>query len=261
MNKERIERLHLEQFLKLISSLPIIAMVQPQGEPDFVFQVNEKTIGLEHTRLIRLPDERGVNIKAHTVNADRIVAFAEAILNTKNNICLRVAVDFKCTYGLAVSPPVQLESKDTGMLSQFIADFVEEKLQDVLILEHLESIIFEAFDWNAGRYIFPDKIQLIRIQNTSAYKTPCWFNYEGGTIPSIYESIEFKTRLSEKNKKPKHYINHYDEIWLLLVEDSMELTSYFDFDETEPVSIQFHFDRVFILRRSKNEYIELPCFL
>ncbi|MNK28372.1 hypothetical protein D3C87_467460 [compost metagenome] len=233
------------------------AIPQNPPEPDFVIQLNGKSIGIEHTQLIRLPDERGINFKAHNVIADKIMAKAETLYNKNHNNCLRISVDFKCDYGLASQNPTQLFNNDINVLSEYIANFISERLPFIIEYPHLTHFRFQAFDWDIGRIVLPEKIREISITNTANFKNSCWTTSKSVCVPDIYNSIELSTILAKKDKKPQNYKSNYSGIWLVIVEDSMNLNSYFDFEDKEQKEISTAFDRVFILRRANNIIIEL----
>ncbi|MBL4675225.1 MAG: hypothetical protein JKY70_03315 [Mucilaginibacter sp.] len=214
-------------------------------------------IGIELTQLIREPDANRVSIKAHSKYADQILKQAELLYNKAHNLCLMVHVDFKCSYGLSTTNPIQLRENDVKELSKYIANFVIQQLPKIRSSKHGSMFRYESFDWHERRMILPEKIEYISITNTSEFKYPCWSAIQGGVIPEIYNSNEFKTIITKKNTKPKNYKKAYFQIWLLIVEDAMNLTSYFSVDENEPQIIITPFDRIFILRRSQNTFIEL----
>ena len=108
----------------------------------------------------------------------------------------------------------------------------------------------------AGK-ILPDKIDSISITKTKKFKTSSWSASEGAMINEFSDSIELERILEKKNGKPSKYKNRYDELWLLIVEDSMDLTSYFDFEYIQYKKIKSTFDNVFVLRRADNVVIKL----
>ena len=256
MEKELIEELHIKQFAKLIAQESKIDR-QPTPEPDFSITIGDSIIGIEHTQLIRESDENGVNIKAHSKYADQILKQAELLYNKAHNFCLMVHVDFKCSYGLSTSTPTQLRENDVKELSSFIANFIIQQLPEIQASEHGSMFKYESFDWDERIMVLPEKIEYISITNTCGFKYPCWSAMQGGVIPEIYNSNEFRNIITKKNNKPKNYKKTYFQIWLLIVEDTMDLTSYFSVDENEPDVITTPFDRIFILRRAQNSFIEL----
>ena len=254
----KLEQLHLDQFAKLRWSYPVTATPQPPPEPDFFVETIEGRIGIEHTQLIRMRDPQKVDVMAHSRIAGKIMVEAEALFDRQHDFCLMVHVDFRCDYGLAVSAPVQLFNNDIQPLSAFLADFIGRRLPMIDQLEVMDSLHFETYDWDTLRQVLPDKIAGITIYNTKTFKQSCWAPYQGGAVPGIFDSAEFRAQLAKKNEKPKNYKGSYHERWLLMVEDSMDLTSYFHFDDQVATPVQTSFDRVFVLRRAENIVFELP---
>lgn len=257
MSNPRLELYHVKQFLDQYLGTNYQLTREPEPEPDFSIKTDGRFIGIEHTELIRQKDSSGVNIMGHYKASEKIMQEAERIFNQNHNDCLRVSVSFKCSYGLA-APVCQLYNNDIKPLGAFIANFVTDRLNHILQAGHGSSFSFESFDWDTGKIIFPDKIDHIRICNTVDYENSCWVTSEGIVVPDLYTSIEFQSTLSKKNFKPANYCKPYDSVWLLMVEDSMNLTSYFDFYDYEKPSIESAFDKVFVLRRSNNAIVEIP---
>lgn len=253
----RLEQIHIEQFIKLFFNSSIGFEQQQPPEPDFKVKLDEKVIGIEHTRLIRKPDKNNINVMGHYKVADKIMHKAELLYNTTESMCLMVNVSFRCDYGLITNSPKQLYNNDIQELSHFIADFVKLQLPKIVASKQDAYFTFYTYDFNTGQQVLPEKINHITITNTKSFEHSCWAANQGGVIPGIYKSEEFEITLNNKNKKPQNYKNEYDEIWLLIVEDSMDLTSYFHFDDQSTPEIESNFNRVFVLRKVENCYIEL----
>lgn len=255
-----LELAHIKQFLKLLPFETSEPQAQNPPEPDFNFQLEGKLIGVEHTQLMRLPDNNGNNIIAHYRYAEEILQNAYDIYKLKSATCLMVHVSFKSTYGLSM-PSVQLQKNDVAELSEFIANFVHTHLPRILEEGHMAYIEFETWDYESMSQILPEKIDHISITNTCDFKTSVWAPTQGAVIPGIFESLEFQETIRKKNKKPNNYKGKYDEIWLLIVEDSMDLTTYFHFDNLQHHNLETTYNRIFILRRADDAYIELPLSL
>jgi len=253
----KLEQIHIKQFLSLMVEENISVESQAPPEPDFKFCYNNQFIGIEHTRLIKLPDNNGINPMAHTVIANKIVTKSYSLFNQKSNACLTVSIDFRCDFGLVVSSPLQLYNSDIDPLSSFITNFVLERLPEINMSNHGTYFIYEPFDFNTGTYLMPNKIHHIAIRNTKNFQQSLWYASQGGVVPSFFECKELPIIIDKKNNKPKNYKNRYDEIWLLIVEDSMNLTSYFHFDYPKSLTFKSCFNKIYILRRSENILFEL----
>ena len=77
----KLEQIHIEQFIKLFFSTEVKLEQQQPPEPDFKITSNEKIIGIEHTRLIRMPDANNIDIMAHSKIANKIMSEAETLYN------------------------------------------------------------------------------------------------------------------------------------------------------------------------------------
>lgn len=223
----KLEQIHVDQFVKLQWPYLVRAIPQAAPEPDFIAETRDGRIGVEHTQLIRTPDGRQIDIMAHSIIARKIMTQAEALFSVLHDFCLMVHVDFRCDYGLGVSDPVQLYNNDIKPLSQFLADFIGLRMPLIAELAMMKSIHFETYDWQTFTKLLPDKIRSITVYNTKTFKQACWGPSQGGVVPGIFDSVEFRTQLAKKNQKPKNYKGNYDHVWLLMVENCMDLTSYF----------------------------------
>ena len=175
MNKQEIEIKHLEQFMGLLHNDVKSFSINPTPEPDFTLKIDEKSIGVEHTRLFLCEDIKGDNIVIHNKVASKIMNDAQAIYLAQHSEALTVTVSFYSSYGLAGESKM-LSNKDIKKLSQFIADFVSQHLPD-----EGHYVRFHQFDFSQGKYILPDKIRRISI----LHKYSCWSMATGGIVPSI----------------------------------------------------------------------------
>src|SRR5690606_37262547 len=128
--KEKIETKHVESFLeKLLPNFKGDIVKQKPPEPDFYFEMDESTIGIEHTRLMHPKDQRDVDPKAHSAEAYKILKGAESIYNQSSEIKLHVHVDFRVDHGLSGNnKTANLSKKDRAPLSKFIAEFVRNNI-------------------------------------------------------------------------------------------------------------------------------------
>jgi len=253
----RLEKIHVDQFVQLYLDYEVRAKSQNPPEPDFILDLSGKKIGIEHTQLIKLPDANGIDFMAHSRIAERIMQKAEILYNQKHDLCLMVHVRFRCDYGLNCINPIQLYNQDINELAKFISCFISLQMPLIKLTPHNSYFRYETYDYGLGGQILPDKIDSISITNTKHFKTSCWAASQGAMITEFSNSIEFEKILEKKNKKPSKYKNKYDELWLLIVEDSMDLTSYFDFEYIGQRKITSTFDQVFVLRRANNILIQI----
>jgi len=196
------------------------AKSQTPPEPDFILDMPGKIIGIEHTQLIKLPDVNGIDFMAHSRIAKRIMQKAEILYNQKHDLCFMVHVRFRCDYGLNLKNPIQLYNQDIDELAKFISCFISLQMPLIELTPHNSYFRYETYDYGLGGQILPDKIDSISITNTKNFKRSCWSPNQGTMITEFSDSIEFEKILEKKNEKPSKYKNKYDELWLLIVEDS-----------------------------------------
>lgn len=252
-SKEKIETKHVKSFLeKLLPNFKGEIVKQKPPEPDFYIEMPDHLIGIEHTRLIHPKDQRNVDPRAHSAEANKILKGAESIYNKSSNIKLNVHVDFRLDYGSSgINKTVGLSKKDRAPLSKFIAEFVKNNIPAPKTIK-----VFDALNPKLSKTEFPKKIRRIIVKNPSRNDS-CWNPIEGGTISPLYSSPAFVARISEKNSKPINYLKSYDQIWLLMVENHIEFTSSFDFEYQDIPEIDSPFNRIFIYRFGYSEIIEI----
>ncbi|RZK68207.1 MAG: hypothetical protein EOO85_24735 [Pedobacter sp.] len=242
MGNTLTEEKHLKQFLSLLSISNDAARCEPP-QPDFVIHSKGGVIGIEHTRL--LLDNEHNNLMKHYVSTDRIMANAEAMFRAKSEEKLTVCTHFRSSYGLNVDFSM-LTGKDVKKLSSFIFNFVSREYPS-----YGGYVSFQQFDMHRGVQVLPNSINRISIYN----KYNCWSASQGGVVPDI-RSRELAHSIKEKDLKIDNYADIYDEVWLLLVENQWDLTSYFDFSNEGDISVLSRFSRVFILRAGNDEILE-----
>ncbi|SEK86789.1 hypothetical protein SAMN05661044_01371 [Olivibacter domesticus] len=81
----------------------------------------------------------------------------------------------------------------------------------------------------------------------------------GVVVPDILKGEELTSSIESKNKTSESYKESYDQLWLLIVEDSSTMATYFDFDNFNANDRVFKsaFDKIFILRRVEGKLYEL----
>jgi hypothetical protein len=244
MGHKPIETAHFNQFLKLLN-LPESFEYGKEPEPDFVIKLIDETIGIEHTRLFIPKDIKGDDPINHQVSAKRILTKAEQLFKLKHTEKLTVTVRFHRSYGLGTKQRM-LTGKDVGKLSKFLCDFVS-----LNIPEYGTRRAFEQFDMQVGKQVLPDEIDYLSIY----HKFNCWTQSEGGVVPDV-RSDALYNRVASKDTKPQNYKTAYNEIWLLIVEDQWNMTTYFDFSYAEVIEVDSMFNKVFILRSGNDMIIE-----
>ena len=250
------EEKHITSFWKHLNEFPDdVPQKQDPPEPDFFVEANQGLIGIEHTRLVRQPDQRNINIMGHYRCAEKIMRLAEQNFRRQTDLKLYVSVSFACSYGLVTKEPFFLSNRDIGHLSTFISEFVTHRIPP-----SGEHWCFEHYDSHRNAFNFPydKKIRSIAIVNCDhKVSQPCWTHTESGVVPQVYESQAFGEILKKKNQKPSNYLKDYYQIWLLMVEDQWNQATYFDFEDSEKPTVSSPFDRIFIFRYLTEEVIEL----
>ncbi|MEQ9437484.1 MAG: hypothetical protein RIG62_00505 [Cyclobacteriaceae bacterium] len=253
-DKEEIEERHIQAFWDCQQDYSQGAPEkQAPPEPDFFVQTSQGLIGIEHTRLMRQTDQRGVSPVAHSITANDIIELAEQEFNCLSDIPLFVEVSFRSDYGLIRGDkPLFLGNADIQPLSKFITDFVVNNIPPAKTRKR-----FESFDRVTRKNRFPEKIRSISIENADHYKVSNWQAPEAGAVARIFESDAFQIRLKEKNDKPKNYKGAYYQIWLVMVDDARHYPTSFNYDDSQIPTLASPFDRIFIFKSATDKILEL----
>ena len=256
MTKEAIEERHVLSFWQQLDEFPgIVPTRQNPPEPDFFIEADHGLIGLEHTRLVRQKDDRGVDMKAHNQNADHVMKLAAEQFSRLSNLKLYVSASFRCDHGLLVPKPTYLANRDIQPIAAFITDFVARHIPPPE-----NHYWFEEYDYATNTFNFSEehKLRSMDIWNLgNKISQPCWTPSQAAMIPRMFESTAFTSALAKKNTKPKNYRRNYHQLWLLMVEDQRNLATYFDNEYGEAPEVTSSFDRVFVFRYASEEIIEL----
>lgn len=259
MEKATTERYHCEQFLHIYQATKGFDSnkLEKQESPDFRLNFDGQIIGIEHTRIHR----KAGNIKVHDKHVAEVMRKAYELFYIDNSLPVNVDVDFKNNSGTNGQKTIFVGKRDVLPLGQYIACFLTQKLNELHFLAN-NRIVFDKIDIKSAQLRdFPEKISKIKV-----YKAPkifsSWMTSGGGGVPDFINSDELGSAIEDKNKSMESYSQQYDKLWLLIVEDSHTMATYFDFDNFNPDDKAFRtaFDKVFVLRTNEDKIYELKTY-
>jgi hypothetical protein len=226
--------------------------IEHRDKPDLIINLDEKVIGIEHTRIYRTSGATsGLEPHAQIAVQHRIVdsAWKEFSSISSSKLWLLVSFEDVTTYKMR-------ESRDVGRL---LAQVVNETVAQI---SHQPGTIvwhtLEAWQFQTRGLNFPHGIKQIDFQIVDDKpKLELWGPAYSYMVPHL--SVErIQERISEKEKRIQDYLLSCDEVWLLIVIDTGVPSNHFEADQ-ELMETFFHtsFTKVILLRSFHTELFEL----
>ena len=215
LNKqETLEVCQIGKFAyKIDSDIRIVDKPQPPN-PDFIIELNDNLIGLEHTQILTKDAQRYFRIKTLLDYAEQI--FEQKYPNINVHAIISVQND-EWNYSL----------KDKPKLAEQIADYVQ--------WTRLET-----------DFELPEKITNIKTTRHSQIS----FSYKEKNWQAEYLTRErLKSEIGKKESKISGYKTsekQLTELWLVLLIGSLSSVSY-ELNESENYEMESEFDRVYLM--------------
>ena len=227
-DKEKLEVCQIGKFLYRINpELRITDKPQPPN-PDFILKVDNKIVGLEHTRIVGSEKSQSVYSISNLLSS---ASKEYQKSNPESKIC--------ATFRLK-NDTLNFEKRDKDKIIQTINRFVDEA--------------------NNGNFNNrPDFIEEIVIMPNSVVS----FSYlENNFRGKALTALELQNSISIKEKKLKKYYsqsNSINEFWLVLMVGSLNSAS-FELDESVDYRMKSKFDRVYLMSDFSEEIIEVKAY-
>ena len=221
--------------------------------PDLEFRMSERRlVSIEHTRIFRPADQKGVFLQSEESERDILVGLAQTKLRQTNLPPAHIAVDFRDVYGLGRHRTLMLNKSKRDDLSEAICQIVTRFMPRDGEQRFLTELWKEPY---------PEEIEHVFIWRSSKLSTIQVVADGGASIPPLTPQL-IADRIASKKKGLHSYRRDYGENWLLLVESTGMLSTEFDFEfglSDAALSNEYEagFNRIFLLRRVKREVLEL----
>lgn len=227
-DKEILEVCQIGKFLYRINPELRIADKPQPPNPDFILEVGNKIIGLEHTRIV--DSEKSQNVYSIS-NLFAAAAKEYQESHPESKIC--------ATFRLK-NDTLNFEQRDKRKIIQTISAFVNEARMG---------------DFQNQ----PDFIDEIVIMPNSVVS----FSYlENNFRGKVLTPLELRNAISIKEAKLEKYYsqsNSINEFWLVLIVGSLNSAS-FELDENIDYRMESKFDRVYLMSDFSVEIIEVKAF-
>ncbi len=247
-----IIRLFRESYL----SFPV-GEIEKNECPDFILFSRNHTIGIELTELKYERQDLTFNMRAHESLLEEIMEGAQKIVESKTDQQLVVDVHFY--EGLVDYIYEKKGDNKSDLIKKGLMDAIAQ-----IVLDNIPDTTGKMYciDRHSkyGDLNLPSNIEIIYITNaTGRFKEGLWYAGISTRIkPMCIESIV--QRLSDKEKKLKHYNPLCTKFWLIIIQNSFIMSSSYNpqnLYKTLHHSYISSFDRVFIFERSKGTVTEL----
>jgi hypothetical protein len=257
-NKQE-EKYHLERFAESFSEFPdgIRDYAETSADkPDLMVHALEGIIGIEHTRLFRIPDSTtNITMQEQEALQNRIVAKAHEAYQAAGG---RAA--YLCVY---FDDRVPLRPNDVPTYSDKLTDAM--RIVEAEIGSGIESdFLIENWKYNQ-RFPngLPPGIRSLHFNYVSKPGFELWDVARSTAVPSLTQE-QIQAKIDEKEKRLDEYRNRCNQVsrcyqvWLLIVFDSSAPSSHFDTPtEVLTTSYKSNFDRVFLMNLFSNSILPL----
>lgn len=232
--KKQIEKYQLIKFISNSAFKLPISGIKDCETPDFILDINNRKVSLEHTRLIN-PYLKQVEAYREKIINNAYKLFKEKygdelyVLMTFNNIKLRSGSDAEKKYSNEVFKLVETiynnnKNYEFEVSSKFMTSKVSELIESFSISNNRKLENWQHF----GAYLV-EKIDIDWLQSV----------------------------IAKKERNIKKYSEKYDENWLLLVSDFGTKASTHDFSNSDFQKLESNFDRVYLYNYMPDVYTRI----
>jgi hypothetical protein len=227
-DKEKLEVCQIGKFLYRINPELRIADKPQPPNPDFIIKVENKIIGLEHSRIIDSEKSQSVYSISNLFDT---AAKKFQIENPESKIC----ATFRLKNDI-LNFPQRDKEKLVKIINQFVCEAINRNYQNQP--DFIEEIV-----------IMPNEVVSFSYLGN---------NFSGKTLTTL----ELQNAISNKEKKLEKYYsqsNSINEFWLVLMVGSLNSAS-FELEENTDYRTESKFDRVYLMSDFSEEIIEVKAY-
>ncbi len=215
-SKVEDERFYAGSFMDAVG-LAGSAEPQPPGEgPDFALVTSSGRYGLEVTRILSPANGRPTSLRQMEGMREQVLNGAKAVWDRTIGVNVEVHVH----WDTSAAPPKSTIA-DTA---QKLVDVVSANLPDVGSLARVEC------SWRSPTAL-PRGVHSISIVRLATYDRSYWVGANAAMIGDLTPEL-VQGRIDTKNAKVQQYRRKMNEVWLLLVLDSHNLSGMFELPES-----------------------------
>ena len=218
-----------------------VEVIEEREEPDFILQIDGKSVGLEITELFISHEENGNTMQAQESISSRIVASAQRLYESSGAPPAHVSICF--------GPGQNLRKLSRDKTARALATFVQR----------LNLSVGQSLDWYPEelKNSLPYEISFIHTLGVPSYDMAHWGVARAGWVVPLQTS-SLQHRIDEKAKRLGSYRESIAENWLLIVSDATKPSQLIRAKESfESHSIQSPFKRSFFYSYPDDFIVEL----
>lgn len=236
------ELLLFNRFIDLIN-INALKISQPEPpEPDIVFLIDDKIIGVEITELYsdNYLEGKGSKLREQQSLRNKVIELAVAKIDKRIDWYFELFVSFSYSIN-----PTSVHS-----LSNSITNILNNQLIDITPKEEYQIIEFNNSDYNLNL----EKLSII-ISNT--YDQHYFGSTEAGFTPHLKIENIVKAITEKDNKIAGYRSSNNDEVWLLLAEMGSIASTFDNIKDALSNKYDSKFDRIFLLRSLYKKVVEI----
>lgn len=243
-SKEEDEHFYVAAFMEAVGLRGSLEPQRPGEGPDFALVSSTGRYGVEVTRIVSPDNDRGISLRQLEGKREQVLNGAKAIWDRTIGVNIEVHVHWEPS-----AAPPKSSIADTA---QKLADVAAANLPGVGSLATIE------WSWRAPNGL-PRGVSSISIVRLATYDRSYWVGANAAMIGELTPNL-IQSRIDAKNVKVKQYRRTMNEVWLLLVLDSHNLSGMFEL----PDSVFEHryssaFDRTSLLDTFHRRTWDLLC--
>lgn len=241
MNQKDRERYYLDHFLEVLENPPT-GQIKHAEQPDFLIENKSDCIGIEVTEAYYEASDNGSPIREQESLERRALKEVESRLTEKGIPSFQINVSFRPHYDAK-----RLTRKRENHFINELTQLIETEIAP--LSDQRVSIDFRKL---------PKELTALYLGSTSTIGQNFVAENMSGGSPS-YSSERLQEIINSKNKKVQSYREKCKEIWLLIVADNYNLSSWANSLSQGVQKHQYNsqFDRVFFFRRNTEDVQEI----
>ena len=246
--KKREERKIVREFISRFSPY-LLNHLKDSESPDFITKNEQnKIIGIEITKIYRKKrdrEKREINIVQQREERWHLAFQACELWTEENNPPIEVHLFFNIDYPLS--------KKKINKIAKLLVDLVKKNIPNPGCSKILSND--ENNNINLPKEI--TGISIYRFSENNNVNKSYWFPVEADYIEKL-DPEYLQELINKKNEKVSEYRKKCNEIWLLMIIDTMNISSLLEIsEEIHETYFKSSFDRIFIFDKHLKSFKEL----
>ncbi|MGA2808863.1 MAG: hypothetical protein ABSE87_12065 [Terracidiphilus sp.] len=248
--KKQRERFLLDRFLEHQGITP--TRIVPGESPDFLIDLEGRTVGIELTELFIRSNKSEANpkpaeeslLKRIESNADRIMSRAREIYFLAGNPPVLSKI--------VISDRITLDKKKGDQIAELIAYQIQS-----MSLENSQAVKWRSCEEENEKHPLLDLVYFIHTERVPELRFAHWTVVKAGLVAPLTPEY-LQAEIDKKAKKIDTYRKKAEEIWLLIVADPTQLSQKFSVPTEFPIcSVSSPFTKTLYYGYAAEDVIDL----